>query len=142
MARYEQSVDIAAPPARVWEIMADVERWPEWTASVQRLERLEPGPLAVGASARIKQPGFMAARWRVTSIEPGREFVWETKPYPGATVAGRHRVEVQGEGGARVTLSITSSGPLAPLMAPLLGPVSRRNLRIEAEGLKKRAEAG
>ena len=36
----ESSIEIAAPAATVWETFTDVERWPDWTASVERLVAL------------------------------------------------------------------------------------------------------
>ena len=34
-------VEIDAPAAEVWDVFSDVERWPEWTASVTRLVALD-----------------------------------------------------------------------------------------------------
>jgi len=55
---FTDSIDIQAPTEVVWAVWSDIERWPEWTASVARVERLDPGALAVGLRARIHQPKF------------------------------------------------------------------------------------
>jgi carbon monoxide dehydrogenase subunit G len=47
---YQVSVDIAAPPDVVWSVMADVERWHEWTPSVRGIRLLDGGPCASGAA--------------------------------------------------------------------------------------------
>ena len=33
----EHSLEIAAPVAEVWEVLLDLERWPQWAPSVRRL---------------------------------------------------------------------------------------------------------
>src|SRR5215218_6453654 len=39
--------DVAAPAQLLFEVYTDVERWPEWIASVTSVERLDQGPLSV-----------------------------------------------------------------------------------------------
>ncbi|HEX2041826.1 MAG TPA: SRPBCC family protein [Acidimicrobiales bacterium] len=138
--RVETTLDIDAPAERVWEVMADVERWPEWTASVERAERLDDGPLRLGSRARLKQPRFPPVVWEVTELEPGRSFAWTAKNV-GLTSVGRHRVVARGEGGATVTLTLEQEGPMAPLLALLTGKLTRRYVDTEAQGLKRRCEA-
>ena len=135
----ERSVDIATPPDRVWAAMADVERWPAWTASVTRVERLDRGPFGVGSRARVRQPGFPAAVWTVTALEPGRSFAWRSA-VPGLTSVAVHRVDPAGDNASRVTLAVTWSGPLAPVIRLLAGKRSRRYVELEAQGLKRRSE--
>jgi carbon monoxide dehydrogenase subunit G len=43
---FSVTVEIPAPPDRVWAVLADIERWPEWTPTVTRIQRLDRGPLA------------------------------------------------------------------------------------------------
>lgn len=145
--RYEYSVDVDATPAEVWAVLVDVERWPEWTASTTLVRRLDGGAFGVGSTARVKQPKLRAMVWRVTEFEPEVAFVWEATSGGVTTVAG-HRIAAHtgtGEGadtgtGVRVTLDVTQRGPLAPLVGALAGPLTRRYVRTEAHGLKRRCE--
>ena len=79
------SVDIDAPPERVWAVMCDTEAWPQWTASVTDVRRLDTGHFDIGSRVRIKQPKFPPAVWTVESIEPGRTFTWVAGGQASAT---------------------------------------------------------
>jgi uncharacterized membrane protein len=135
----ERTVRIEAPPDVVWRVWTDVERWPEWTASMRKITRLEEGPLAKNSSARVQANAPPTADWRVTEFDEGRFFKWEAE-MTGAHAVGTHLVEPDGTGSkATMTVSITG-GPLVALFTPLLVIISRRNLRMEAAGLKRRCE--
>jgi uncharacterized membrane protein len=135
---YEFAVEIDAAPDEVWRVLTDVERWPEWTPSMTRVERLDPGPFQVGSTARIKQPKFPAVVWRVTDLEPGQSFSW-TATGGGMTALGTHRITLRSDG-VEVTLSIRQTGPLAWLAALVTSRLTRRYVQIEADGLKRRCE--
>jgi uncharacterized membrane protein len=133
---FNVSVEIPAPAATVWRVMADVERWPEWTPSVRRVKLLTPGLLRVGSRAWIQQPGFPPARWRVTELEADRGFTW-VSTVPGLRVTGKHWIETMSHG-CRVTLSIRYGGLLGPLLASCTTRINDRYLAMEANGLKAR----
>jgi uncharacterized protein YndB with AHSA1/START domain len=141
MEPLERIIDIDATPATVWRIMTDVQRWPEWTASVRRVERLDAGDLATGSRARLWIKGSMtASTWTVTRIAPGASFSWESRILPGVTSIADHEIAPR-DGGVRVTLRVSMRGPLAGVAARALNRVSNENLDLESQGLKRAAEA-
>jgi uncharacterized membrane protein len=133
------SITINAPVERVWSVMTDVERWPEWTASVTRVERLDAGPFGVGSRARISQPKLPTTIWTVSDLQPERSFAW-TAGASGITTVANHEITPGPADSVTVTLSIRQSGLLSPLVALLAGGLTRRYIRMEAEGLKRKAE--
>jgi len=140
MTDVERTIDIARSVEKVWTIMTDVERWPEWTASVTRVELLGSGPLTVGSRVRIRQPRLPVAVWTVTVFDTHRGFEWKSAA-PGLTTVAGHRIDATGPDSARVTLSLAWSGLLAPLLRLLYANLSRRYVELEAQGLKRRCEA-
>ena len=138
--RFEATIDVAAPGQHVFEVYTDVERWPEWTASVTSVERLDQGPLSVGSRARIKQPRLPPAVWEVTEVVAGRSFTWMARG-PGIVTTGSHVVATpEGEGPVRVTASLEQAGLLGPLLGLLTKRLTNRYLQTELQGLKARCE--
>jgi hypothetical protein len=133
---FQTVVEIPVPPAQVWPVMTDVEKWPEWTASVTRIKVLTPGPLRIGGRARIHQPKLPPAFWRITELVPGYHFTWVSRA-PGVYVTARHAVEAIASG-SRVTLSIQYDGLFGPLLARWTHDLNIRHLAMESVGLKSR----
>jgi uncharacterized membrane protein len=134
----KKTIEIDAPPERVWQVMVDVERWREWTASITSIERLDTGPFAVGSRARVLQPKLRPAVWTVTQLEPGRNFTW-TSGIPGVRVIGGHAVERAGQG-SRAVLSVEFKGLFGGLVARVMRKLNDEYVGMEAAGLKRRCE--
>jgi uncharacterized membrane protein len=135
---YSVTIDISAPIAAVWPVMADVERWHEWTASISSIRILDQRPLGIGSRARIRQPKLPPAEWTVTELEPERGFTWISRG-PGLLVTGRHYIESRGNG-SRVTLSIQYEGLLGRLVGWVTRELNLLYIGLEAAGLKRRCE--
>jgi len=134
----EPSIEISKSPAAVWPVMVDVERWPEWTPSVTKLERLDSDGFGLGSRVRIRQPKLKTMIWRVSEFQEGRSFTWEARS-PGIHVTGRHEIRPT-DRGSIVTLTVIQSGWLASLFGPFFTPLAQRYVQIEAQGLKKKCE--
>jgi uncharacterized membrane protein len=138
--QYETMVEIDAPPQDVWAVLVDVERWPEWTDSIDTVSWLDESDARVGSRARVKQPGMPALTWTVTELDPGHGFDWQTSS-AGVTTLGTHTIAPLGEGRSRLTLGLRQSGALAGLVGALTGSRTRRFVQMEAAGLKRAAES-
>jgi carbon monoxide dehydrogenase subunit G len=132
------SIDVAASPDQVWEVLVDVERWPEWTDSVSSVRPLDAGPLAVGSRVEISQPA-----------DPDRHVHGDgartrQRLHLGAAAARQHgvcapRVRLP-DGGTRVELRVVMSGAVGGVVGRLYRKLTERYLAMEAAGLKLRAE--
>ena len=138
--RFETSVDIDAAESRVWDVWMDVERWPEWTRSISKVERIDAGPLAVGSRVRIKQPRLPSTVWTVTELEPQQRFAWKANA-PGLTTTAVHRLIPRPPNGVTAILTIEQRGLLDRLATLVFGGLTRRYVQMEADGVKRRSEA-
>jgi uncharacterized membrane protein len=136
---FEASIDVSAPAQRVFDTYADVEHWPDWTASVTSVERLDEGPLRVGSRARVRQPRLPVAVWEVTELVPGQEFTWVARGL-GIVTTGTHRVTGNADGTVRVTAVLAQGGLPGPLVGLMTRGLTRRYLQTEVQGLKAHCE--
>jgi len=73
--------EIEAPPARVWEVLSDLARMPEWSPELLRMVPLKPGGLRLGqwyVGVNRRRAVVWPTRNVVVGLEPGRVLAWET----------------------------------------------------------------
>jgi uncharacterized membrane protein len=135
----ESSVEVAVPAAAVWAVYADVERWPEWTASITRIEALDGPELALGKRFAIKQPRLPRLVWEISELEPGASWTWQ-QGSPGGLTLAVHEVVPLGPERTLVRQRIDQRGPVGTLVGVLMRGLTRKYLAMEAAGLKARCE--
>lgn len=148
MPRLERNLVIGAPPHRVWRVLVDPERAPDWEAGV--IDVAEPtGQLDEPDASCVQVMNFRGRRLegecRVTEAFAPHTRVVRIQP-PLTKAAVRRERLVEGDGGTRLTLELeyeTRGGPLGavlnvaltrPRLAMVLGE-SLRNVKrlVEAE---------
>jgi uncharacterized membrane protein len=136
---FAAAIDIEAPSQRVFAILCDVERWPQWTSTMISVRRMDQGHFTVGSRARVTQPKLRAATWQVTQLQENRSFTWATAT-PGLRMTAGHLIDSRGAV-SHVDLSFEFSGLLSRVVAGLYGDLIEQYLATEARGLKQRAES-
>jgi carbon monoxide dehydrogenase subunit G len=138
--RFEQSIDIDARPQGVWDVLSDLEAWPQRIETVDVVELLTPVPVGEGSHVRLKQPKLPEGTWEVTVWDAPSYFEFRQKSGGVTNVAG-HRVEALEEGRSRLTLTLEMRGMLVPIVALFYKGLTNRYMTVEAQGMKRAAES-
>jgi uncharacterized membrane protein len=138
--RFEQSIDIDALQQRVWDVLSDLDAWPQRIETVDVVELLTPAPVGEGSRVRLKQPKLPEGTWEVTVWDAPSYFEWTQKTGGVTSVAG-HRVEALEEGRSRLTLTLEMRGLLVPIFGRFYKGLTNRYMTLEAEGMKRAAES-
>lgn len=128
---YQTTRDLPSPPQRTWELISDLERWDSMLPTVQRIERLDTGPIGTGSRFRVSQPGLLTAVYSILEWSPDRGFTWESRT-PGVRTMASHWISER-QDGSQLTLGLEWSGPLAGMVRRLLGSKARRMVDSEAD---------
>ena len=137
---FERSIDIDAPQQRVWDVLSDIEGWPQTIDTVETVELLTPAPLGKSSRVRLKQPKLPEGVWDVTVWDAPSYFEWTQKANGATSVAG-HRVEALGKGRARLTLTLEMRGLLISVVGRFYKGLTEDYIAREAEGMKRVAES-
>jgi uncharacterized protein YndB with AHSA1/START domain len=134
-----ERVVINASPADIWQVLADVERWPTWTPTVLRVEPLTRDGLRVGAKYRVTQPKLRPGVYEVTERIPHQVFTWVQKA-PGATMIADHRLTASDGSGTEVELSFATQGLFGAILGSMYSKTIADYVKTEARSLKKHCE--
>jgi uncharacterized protein YndB with AHSA1/START domain len=128
-------IEIAAPPEVVWDVLTDLERWPEWNPAVKSMSF--DGPLAPGSEFRWKAgPGTIVST--LQHVEAPRRVSWLGRTMSIKAVH-EWRLE-QRDGGTYVETEETYTGLLARLLRGQLQQTLDKALVEGLEDLKREAE--
>jgi hypothetical protein len=139
MKEFSATATIAATPARVWEILTDAPRYPEWDPNMVRLD----GTVALGqkvtAHTKISDRAFPVT---VSTFEPERTMVWSSGMPLGLFKGERtFLLTPQNDGTVLVSVREVFTGLLLPLIGRTIPDLSDTFTQFVA-GLKQRAEQG
>jgi uncharacterized protein YndB with AHSA1/START domain len=95
------AAELDAPAERVWELIAETARWPEWGPSVVAVDP-PAARVAPGLRGRVRTPAGFSVPFEITEVEPGRAWRWRVA---GVAATG-HRVEGLGDGRCRVVFEV------------------------------------
>lgn len=132
------SITIDAPIGEVWAVLADIASWPSWTPTVTKVRALSGSP-QLGADFELEQPRLPTAVWEIAVWEPPTRFDWVSKSM-GIVTEATHDLTADGNR-TMVTLAVSQSGGLAPLVRLFYRRLTRRYIATEAASLKARCEA-
>lgn len=141
MKEIRTEIIIDAPASRVWQILTDRSRWPEWNPAM--LE--STGPLELGKRIRNVMPnGTKTITFRpvITDLQPGRRLEWLGSLWVRGLFDGRHYFELTERNGQTTLVHGEHFSGL--LRGPILKKVGQQTLQAFVamnQALKVRAES-
>ena len=142
MKSLHAAIAIDAPAERVWQVVSDFARYPEWNpfivraAGVPRVgERLDVTIVAPGVKPATFRP-------RVLDVEPGRLIRWKGEFKLPGLFDGRHALIIDplDDERSRFTTHEDVSGILLPFLGSVMA-ASQQGFELMARAVKERAEA-
>jgi hypothetical protein len=141
----ESSIDIDAPPERVWSILVDLDAYGSWNPFTPRIDStLRVGDPCVLHVAMRPGEDRIVQKEVITANDPGaRELGWGmTMVAPFVLRANRiQRLTATPSGATRYWTGDTFSGAMTPIVMALYRADIQRGFDEVARALKRRAES-
>ncbi|PHI19037.1 polyketide cyclase [Lewinellaceae bacterium SD302] len=130
---------ISATPRRVWEILTDFEKYPDWNPFITSLE----GNPSVGNTVKIRAGG-MNFEPEILACEVNQELRWIGKLLFKGLFDGEHSFLITDNGDGTVTFQQNErfTGALVALFKGKLGTETRSGFEQMNRRLKELAEKG
>ncbi len=136
--KIETQITIHATPEKVWKILTDFERYPQWNPFIKSIE----GKMAVGNRIKIALPDMKFSP-RVLVFEENKELKWLGQLLCKGVFDGEHRflLEQLPDGDTLFTHSEAFSGILVPLFKSNLEKNTKAGFEAMNQQLKIQAES-
>jgi len=105
---YLHTVETDVTSKAIWALYEDVSTWPSWDAQAERITR--DGPFEAGIMGTMTFIGQEPIPYRLTRVDPMREFVDET-PVGELVVRVSHLLTPLADGRLRIDYSAEIDGP-------------------------------
>ena len=122
---------VHAPPESVFQILSDINSWPEWQGDIRVYTAGNPGP---GFKFKWSDSG-MPIYSKITSWKPNHELEWVSKSLWLKSIT-RWTIEMQ-EDGTLIHCEVTIEG----FGAAMIKPVIAKNMELTMAELIKHAHA-
>jgi hypothetical protein len=141
MKENRNEIEIQSTPERVWEILTDLGKYPEWNPLLCRAE----GRLAVGEKTFLttrSASNDMNLLCTVTTLEPIRQFSWKFHVYLPLLFTGEHlfKIESINEIRFRFIDQEIFHGLLVPIQAKNLETYAKPAMIEMGKALKRKVE--
>lgn len=142
MKKVETSIDVAASPARVWEILTDFPKHAEWNPFITSIA----GSLEVGTklAIRVQPPGKKGMRFApvLLAADPERELRWKGRLFVPGLFDGEHYFRLEAlETGTRLHHGELFSGLFVAMTGQPSFDAIAQGFRAMNAALKSRAES-
>lgn len=142
------SIDIAAPPEQVWDVVMDPDRLGDWVTLHRRVGAVSDRPLKRGSTLEqtLHLRGVsVKVRWKVSQARTGELAVWEGRGPARAKAHTTYRLSPTDEHGTRFDYEVEFKAPLGPIGAAasrtLVGGIPQREADKTLARLKALLEA-
>jgi uncharacterized protein YndB with AHSA1/START domain len=99
----EYTLRTPASVGSLWQILSDVDGWAQWNDGVETI-RLD-GPLAAGATFRMKPPGQDELTSTIAELQPNR-LLTDVTAVGDLVVRVEHRLDAHPGGGTSITYRV------------------------------------
>jgi uncharacterized protein YndB with AHSA1/START domain len=147
MSLVTASIEIAAPPAKVWKLVMDPNRLGDWVTVHRELQRADEGPPRVGyrMDQQIHLRGVsLDVHWKLVDCRPCELAVWEGRGPARSRARTEYVLSLAADGGTRFDYSNEFRPPLGPIGAiasrALVGGIPEREATRTLERLRSQLE--
>lgn len=146
MTRVHCTIEIDAPPERVWEVVMDPHRLADWVTIHRRVSDV---PSRMGRGATFEQTlnlrgAHLHVSWTVVDADPPRRAVWEGQGPAHSRASIVYELRTHGEAGTLFDYTNEFKPPGGPLGAVagrvLVGGLSQREAQRSLQRLKELIE--